>query len=152
MQRFTVSLRSAENIRIWLRESLTYLRLDNYSILISLLGMQNRDTTVTADEISHFFAQVGSKLRTLQNKINQNAKERHDQENVMRDLRYNIRGLKTDLQTAHDNLLNSENIKSSLDDQYDRLNATFKIQVRQKNSSHPFSICKINWKNIRSQG
>ena len=115
------------------------MRPDNYPFLTSLSGMQNRDT-VTADEINHFFVQVGSKLRTLQNKINQNAEERHDQESVLRDLRYNIRGLKTDLQTAHDNLLNSENIKSSLDDQYDRLNATFKIQVRQKNNINPFSI------------
>ena len=109
--------------------------------------MQNRDT-VTAEEINHFFVQVGSKLRTLQNRINQNAKERHDQENVLRDLRYNIRGLKTDLQTAHDNLLNSENIKNSLDDQYERLNATFKIQVRQKNKSNTIGICKIQREKI----
>ena len=127
------------------------MRLDNYPFLTSLPGMQNRDT-VTAEEINHFFVQVGSKLRTLQNRINQNAKERHNQENVLRDLRYNIRGLKTDLQTAHDNLLNSENIKSSLDDQYERLNATFKIQVRQQTTRNTIGICKIQReKNILSR-
>lgn len=123
------------------------MRLDNYPFLTPLPGMQNRDA-VTAEEINHFFVQVGSKLRTLQNRINQNAKERHDQENVLRDLRHNIRGLKTDLQTAHDNLLNSENIKNSLDDQYERLNATFKIQVRQKNKSNTIGICKIQREKI----
>ena len=123
------------------------MRLDNYPFLTPLPGMQNRDT-VTAEEINHFFVQVGSKLRTLQNRINQNAKERHDQENVLRDFRYNIRGLKTDLQTAHDNLLNSENIKNSLDDQYERLNATFKIQVRQKNKSNTIGIYKIQREKI----